>query len=108
MLVCWMAIAQQEQLATFEEMLERVRVHVYAWRAEEAVQAAEALVEAHPDRAEAYYRRGAARRATGDNEGGEADYRRAVELDPACCGGSGRATPSLRPHSAREAATLSL
>ncbi|MEA3400518.1 MAG: transposase [Armatimonadota bacterium] len=30
------------------------------------------------------------------------------EVEAARCGGSGRATPSLRPHSAREAATLSL
>ena len=76
------AFAQQEAPATFDEMLERVKVLSYARQKTEAFEAASALVEAHPERAEAWYWRGSTRELPEENEAAAADFRRALELAP--------------------------
>ena len=72
----------QEAPARFDAMLERVKVLSYARQKAEAFEAASALVETYPERADAWYWRGSTRELPEENEAAAADFRRALELDP--------------------------
>lgn len=73
----------QDAPLTLEDGLARIRDLGEEARWDEALPVAEALVAAYPDSAEAVLWRGIAYRATDNAEAAQADFERAVALDPA-------------------------
>jgi arylsulfatase A-like enzyme/Flp pilus assembly protein TadD len=78
----YVALATEDDPDNWELRLLRVRALIFGGRVDEARKAAEAVVQALPENAEAHYYLGATQMGLRELEAAEASFRRALELDP--------------------------
>lgn len=78
----YVALATEDDPDNWELRLLRVRALIFGGRVDEARRAAEAVVQALPENAEAHYYLGATQMGLRELEAAEASFRRALELDP--------------------------